>query len=353
MAIIKAAASGNNNATATWDGGVIPGPGDDVYLNNKTVTIVEDWEIGTLRNAAEVTTGAVAGGTTYINGGVTLIAECFATNATLINKTSNGESTLIGNITPIGSSGLSMDAGGGVFNIVGAVYGGTTHNGSGIYGSAGIVYVTSVQPKNYYSGYAVAPTGSLQVFIGTAYGNEENTSSALRNSSVASQYCEEAYPPLVQAGSTLYNAGTGSIFVDKVYGGELISSGAYWTHTVRATASGKIYMKEVVWHTSGVIPFSDYCFLRNDEPSITSYDENGDPVVLVSALSLSPTWFPPANDVRSGISYANAGMVGTCKVPAPESVAFGVEVDDTVGTALLTNDQLLNSLGAMFAAYFP
>jgi hypothetical protein len=41
-------------------------------------------------------------------------------------------------------------------------------------------------------------------------------------------------------------------------------------------------------------------------------------------------------DVRSGTSYALGNKTGTCAVPAAGSVALGVAVDATTGTAVLT-----------------
>jgi hypothetical protein len=45
---------------------------------------------------------------------------------------------------------------------------------------------------------------------------------------------------------------------------------------------------------------------------------------------------PIAANVRSGISYGGGNLTGTCAVPAAGSVALGVPVDATTGTAVLT-----------------
>jgi hypothetical protein len=45
---------------------------------------------------------------------------------------------------------------------------------------------------------------------------------------------------------------------------------------------------------------------------------------------------PAATDVRSGVSYASGALTGSCAVPAAGSVALGVAVDNTTGTAVLT-----------------
>ena len=45
---------------------------------------------------------------------------------------------------------------------------------------------------------------------------------------------------------------------------------------------------------------------------------------------------PAASNVRSGVSYASGALTGSCAVPAAGSVALGVPVDNTTGTAALT-----------------
>jgi hypothetical protein len=45
---------------------------------------------------------------------------------------------------------------------------------------------------------------------------------------------------------------------------------------------------------------------------------------------------PAVTDVRSGVTYADGGLTGTCAVPAAGSVALGVPVDNTTGSAVLT-----------------
>jgi len=45
---------------------------------------------------------------------------------------------------------------------------------------------------------------------------------------------------------------------------------------------------------------------------------------------------PAATDVRLGVSYASGAQTGSCAVPSAGSVALGVPVDNTTGTAVLT-----------------
>jgi hypothetical protein len=55
---------------------------------------------------------------------------------------------------------------------------------------------------------------------------------------------------------------------------------------------------------------------------------------------------PAAANVRSGTIYGpNSELTGTCAVPAAGSVAFGVPVDATTGTAVLTPESVRSAIG--------
>jgi hypothetical protein len=55
---------------------------------------------------------------------------------------------------------------------------------------------------------------------------------------------------------------------------------------------------------------------------------------------------PATNNVRSGTIYGpNSELTGTCAVPGASSVAFGVPVDATTGTAVLTPESLRTAVG--------
>lgn len=52
---------------------------------------------------------------------------------------------------------------------------------------------------------------------------------------------------------------------------------------------------------------------------------------------------PIPADVRDGVSYSLGTFTGTLKVPSPNSVSFGVPIDDTFGTAVLTPEDVWNA----------
>jgi hypothetical protein len=71
-------------------------------------------------------------------------------------------------------------------------------------------------------------------------------------------------------------------------------------------------------------------------------------VDMFTADSANSTGFvmPAITDVRNGVAYAGtasiggSGLTGTAYIPAAASVAYGVNVDATTGTACLTPAQV-------------
>jgi hypothetical protein len=56
---------------------------------------------------------------------------------------------------------------------------------------------------------------------------------------------------------------------------------------------------------------------------------------------------PAVTDVRNGTTYASGALTGTLEVPPTSSVAVGVPVDNTVGTAMIS----ISDMGALLASY--
>jgi hypothetical protein len=74
--------------------------------------------------------------------------------------------------------------------------------------------------------------------------------------------------------------------------------------------------------------------------SISTYDSTGAPITLSNYHPDSPA---PSN-VRKGVLYGpNNQLTGAMSVPAPQSVSLGVPVDGTVGSAVLSGEDVLNS----------
>jgi hypothetical protein len=86
------------------------------------------------------------------------------------------------------------------------------------------------------------------------------------------------------------------------------------------------------------VPVYAQKFILDTTPSVakTRYALNGTGTYVdMFTADNSLTQAAPA-DVRNGTVYADGNLTGTCAVPAAASVAFGVPVDATTGTAALT-----------------
>jgi hypothetical protein len=157
MATRYAVANGNWSDTATWDGGTLPTSADDVYANNKTVTIDQDVTVISLRNAAVASPAITAGGTfqsqtsgtrvvnanviSAANGSVvTIVAGTvnFTLNGAITAGT-NANSTFTMATYSFVSSSLSDYP---TVTINGNITGGSVTNSEGVRHGGGSLYVT-------------------------------------------------------------------------------------------------------------------------------------------------------------------------------------------------------------------
>jgi len=121
--------------------------------------------------------------------------------------------------------------------------------------------------------------------------------------------------------------------VGNAYG--LGSVGIISTPAVVGNQGSTISIQEFEYGLRGQSPVSLDCRIQLTSNSVVIFrDTSGNPVTLVNPASVVT---PPAvTDVRSGVSYNAGNLTGTCAVPAANSVAAGVAVGNTVGTAVLT-----------------
>jgi len=182
MAERWAVATGNANATATWNGGTLPAIDDDVYANGFTVTVNVNTHWKNAYTLAGTT--AVAGGGFTLSNGVTLTlnngngeARAGSTTCVTFAGTTGNSATLIGH--PIGSAttgsryGVSNTSS-GTLNITGNPTGGAAASAFGVLNnSTGTVNVTgnpSAGAGSASAGTRNASTGTLNI-TGTVTGN--------------------------------------------------------------------------------------------------------------------------------------------------------------------------------------
>jgi len=320
MAIRYAVQTGNWSDTTTWDGGTIPGAGDDVYADGFTVTIdIIEITVSSLNNGQRpggtdgggfnTTTNGARVYTCDINASPTTPTRCL----TLGINNSNLQ-TFIGNITA-----GAQDA---------------------IYNSATSGYTTIITGNCQAStGYAFRGRSDRPHYltvIGNVYG-----SSSQRALYTSNSYINGRVTVIGNVfGNGVYTGGTALITgnidcsnIDKsgVYAGVKGRVNGVLTNSINGNCvdAPTLYLEE-----SGSLEFN------------IVEEISGNVVNLRSPISGGN--YPVENDVRSGTVYGSVNeFSGSLSVPNSSSVAVGVPVDNTTGTAIIT----ITDMGALLASY--
>jgi hypothetical protein len=391
MANIKAVANGNWSDAATWDGGILPTSTDDVYSNNFTVTIDQNVTVLSLRNTAA--TGITAGGKFLLTNGIIVDANetglvannsvliefnlaspnAATLNYTLLNITINNNAN-VGAILLSGTGTLNCNGNfqlnasmvqtsifrvtaNGILNVVGNClsYQMNSGNGFNISALSATLNWTGNMPINYSN-------QNNWPFIGNTSGSTQSTINIvgnLRNSLLGG------------SGGALYSIGISNLTGDITSLGNIstnppivLNSGAVsyingilniTSNTslacIRAsTNSGAIiYFQGNAICSAGVFPFeiflSGKLFLNGTTQMTFQTNVLGvDKTLYEPGTALSN---PTPSDVRDGTTYADGALTGTLKIPPSSSVAVGVPVDNTTGTAIIT----VTDMGALLASY--
>ena len=369
--------SGNWSNSATWSGSILPTADDDVFLNNQTVTLDQTVTVRSIRNSA--TSSAVAGGllniysdynitctTTqsvnaggldssgatvtdgfikyYNTGSITITAHLVSTRNTLqnvntgtiniigdvripsnagpnrqtITNTTTGVINIIGNVQP-GNTGQTsnvaiLNSVNGTINITGNVTGGL--NGSGPFaitnGVVGIINITgNVISGNNAAAISNTGTGTINI-TGNVVSVTGNVAITSTTSGIINVIGQVIASPTANAVSSTSTAAT------NIFTGPFINSGsrnAIYCYNVQ------LYDNVTTSYTIGVSGSAD---------TITLYSPNQIKI-------------PTQNNVRKGITYGVDGeFTGSMNVPNPNTVSFGVPVDNTTGTAVTTPTDLWN-----------
>jgi hypothetical protein len=318
---------------------------DVLHSNSFAVTVNVDTTVAEVRN--DNANSATAGGSFTLSDGVTLTANVFSGTVGLgcVILTGSNSAAVVGNITGGSGSGRSgiTHSSTGTLTITGNTTGGfgTVNNHGVSNNSTGTVNQTG----NCTGGPSAAAVGSRNfttgVFnvVGNATGGSgtssctgaENTGDGtitITGSAIASATASGAN-----------NASTGILSVTRAVGNAYGIGAAGGTALVAGINSANIAsdtrVEELEYGENGMAP-------TTGAVKIVSGTNNKCLVTLttsaVKTLADPSDGTGQANeaDVRSGTSYALGNLTGTCAVPAASSVAFGVSVDATTGTAVLT-----------------
>lgn len=375
MAVRYAVATGNWSSTSTWDGGTLPTSADDVYANGFTVTIDQNVTVLTINNIAQ--SPAVIGGSFIINDGVSISAthltEAFnqGTGRTLFTYNGSISANLSGRLT-------------NYLGYVASTYYLVNHTGTGTLNYVGDVVIHA---RNGFVNFVLTSAGTLNYTgnVSIAGGAGEIRSQFLRlvgasaianitgNISTVTSATATSYSFFGTLNGKLYITGTilhgfvqiinssessllsiiGTISKDNAIG--TLSEGV--PAIVRSSASAiNLFSGPFVCSRYGSIPI--LCVRMHLIPTISSYFEFRDettngalsPGAIAPATRLvSPGTAidaPAQSNVRFGVAYSQGSLIGTLRMPTPQQVAYGVAVDNTTGSAVLTPDAVWNYLSA-------
>lgn len=374
MALILSAASGNFNAGATWVGGVVPGAADEARASTThVITITANVTCTELSNAGT--------GTYVLNNGVTLTANVThksltSSNCLTFSAASPATASIVGNITA-GSpnpSAAVANTGTGALSVTGAIVGGSFSTASGLsQGTLGSVTITgnatgSLGPAvlntgggtinvtgnvtggtaaNIY-GVSNAGVGTINVTGNITGGTAVATSHGLNNASTGIVAIVGTCTGGAAGAAGSNNAAGGTITTTRAKGnGFGIGSVATAAGVGIASAQSSITkIEEVEFGALGMSPVSGPCYitpLTTNVAIFTKYPGGTGTKTLVDATASAG--MPAITDVRFGTSYASGALTGVAYIPAAGSVAFGVPVDATTGTATLTAANVRAAIG--------
>jgi len=366
MAIYYSRTSGNVNASNVWattptgTASAVTITSADVLMaqSGHTITINVNTTAQEIRN--DNANGATAGGTFNLSDGVTLTANvfCGTTQVLAYSGASPNSASIIGSITG-GTSGAASGAvglgGSGTLNITGTITGGSGTGAGGVRMTAGTLNVTG----NVFGSPTLGAAG-VSVNGGTACNITGTvTGGAVANTGVGVNVA-------AAVATTISGAAVGGT------AGEGVAVGAAATVTVtRAKGNGFGAGSTGLSAAPGVTNSNQSASVRVSELEFGDLGQSptAGPIAMVDVSSnvclmyrpsttkktlIDPAGsagYPAASNVRSGTTYGNGNFTGTCAVPAAASVAFGVAVDNTTGTAVLTSAAAQSACNAALAAF--
>jgi hypothetical protein len=106
-----------------------------------------------------------------------------------------------------------------------------------------------------------------------------------------------------------------------------------------------VSVEELEYGTLGMSPTSGAGIRLKKLTSNVAKFNYADTVGSKTLVDATQGQMPAATDVRFGTSYASGALTGSAYIPSASSVAFGVPVDATTGTATLTAADVRAALG--------
>jgi len=395
MPTIYATQSGNWSNPSTWVGGVVPTSVDDVFSNNRTITIDVDITAITLRNTSNVSPAITQGGSFVVSGGSgTRNITLTGTASLLVTGVNGGFASAalpLLNITATASAITNINA-----NLVGGVA--NSNNGVGVVinGNSTVNITGRVGQTNQFGNALLSQfSGSTINIVGSVFGTPGGNGISITQPTTVT-ITGNVTGSSISSGPGITVTSTATINVTgNVFGGANLAAQGINTavsgSTVNVTGNLTGGTGEALGDNGGTtnaFNITGNCFSSSSRPAVvglgtTLITINGNMVntsnvnaVYAQRMRISPSaaqsWtfqtsgsdrqllttnaftdYPSVNDVRFGVTYSNLGsLTGAARIPDPNSVLFGVLVGPTAsGLAISSRAQFITDMGALLAAY--
>jgi hypothetical protein len=249
---------------------------------------------------------------------------------------SSGNLIINGNVTggsASGSHGLVVSKNNGSLTITGDVQGGTAMFSFGIYAGGNDQPTLYIQVNgNVTSGSGPSAFGVFMLAKGTLHINGNVTAN------MAPGVYSQTDAKLIITGDCTANL-TPAVFWTGILSYCYVGGNQYGSHTGQGRGCVAVVSYRMAMPNTGnpTIRFARV-------GALGEYDINGNPVILSRN---STSGFPAPADVRNGVTYGPSNeYTGTCAVPSAQHVAYGVPVDNTTGTAILTPESAKQAIWA-------
>jgi hypothetical protein len=277
-----------------------------------------------------------------------------------------------------GAHGILNNATSGTISFSGVVFQGSGNSSAFNNASTGTLLITNgtISGGGTNNGVAISnsSTGTVTINSATINGGSNGGTSAINNN---------ASGAIIITGATITGGtgGSGQYAVINAAGGSIAIISSTLTAGSATTAqaavinnsTGTVSITLSTFNASVISPaFSGSSISANVTLQGSQYD-NANGVVAISCIKYkigtTPTLMryrkaldgtstfltlytadfgvfgnPPIDDVRSGVNYGGGGLTGTAAIPAAGSVALGVPVDATTGTAVLTIENVRSAV---------
>ena len=373
MADYWPAANGNWSTLSNWltatgqTAGVLPTSADDVFADNRTVTVDISPRVNSVRTTQR--TGGTAGGSFTLSNNVSLTATVTPGTTTCVTFGNTGASSIVGFISGSSSSNIASvtNTSTGTLTILGNIEAGINGNSYGVNNSStgavtifgnlsGARTVTSTGYGVFNSGLFPSTvnivgncfgrvssgafnnsTGTINV-TGGCFGSSTNSGILGINNNSTGRVFINGNAIAGDASAGANNASTGLLYITRVVGNSFGLGSVGINSIVGASNSqnGLMYVEQFEFGSRGQTPISGPVYIlpsnRNTLTGILT--ALGNTVTFYNSLSVDGL-LPPVSSVQAGVVYNVGNTVGTMAVPSASAVQFGVAVDNTTGTAAL------------------